>query len=166
MLEGTSINQKIQGAQEIGQEIMHDISNVCPADQLPTGWALPKGRKCTCFTSDQKQFLLEHFDRGVRTNKKVDPKWLADQMHKEKVQGNPKFSPNEWLTWQQIASFFSGMSKKRTKSAFDQHTRSQPTRHDKDRGEAACQLRSHKLKMQKNQWRLMLTKQKYQNQMS
>lgn len=117
MLEGTVINPHIHNAQNLSNEIMEDFTAVCPANQLPVGWALQKGRKCTRFTADQKQFLLEHFDKGAQTNKKVDPKWLATQMRKEQKGGNPRFSPSEWLSWQQIASFFSRTSRNRIKSA-------------------------------------------------
>ena len=52
------------------------------------------------FDPDVKQYLTEKFYKGVQTNQKVDPKWLETQMIGEKIDGVPRFSPEQFLTWQ------------------------------------------------------------------
>ena len=70
-------------------------------EELEVGHALPKGRKNTHFTKEQKDFLTEKFSSGVgakkHKRKKVPQIALEMQM---------KFERKDWLTETQIQSFF------------------------------------------------------------
>ena len=70
-------------------------------EELEVGHALPKERKNTHFTKEQKDFLTEKFSSGVgakkHKRKKVPQIALEMQM---------KFERKDWLTETQIQSFF------------------------------------------------------------
>lgn len=80
---------------------------------LPEGWALKVRKPVKQFTAAQKAFLHEKFDEGARTKRKYDPHDVAKLMRKD-----PRFpSRSDWLTWTQIASFWSRLSSNRERSA-------------------------------------------------
>jgi hypothetical protein len=76
--------------------------------QLPKGWALRVPKRTTRYTVAQKTYLKEKFDVGIDSNKKYNPVDIAKQMRKQ-----PQFAERDWLTWQQIASYWSRLSKER-----------------------------------------------------
>jgi hypothetical protein len=62
----------------------------------------------TRFTENQKSFLIERFNIGVQTGHKEDPENVSTLMRNIKnADGSRRFSLAEFLTSQQITSFFS-----------------------------------------------------------
>ncbi len=63
------------------------------------------------FTLKQKQFLQQRFEAGAETGIKFNPTQTAQDMRKlQGPGGRAYFQPSEYLTWQQIASFWSRMN--------------------------------------------------------
>lgn len=56
--------------------------------------------------------MVSLFNKGKRTGSKVDPFDAAKAMQREKDDGEYVFTSTEYLTGQQIASFFSRLSMK------------------------------------------------------
>ena len=86
------------------------------APSLPMGWALkcsrPRGAR---FSTKQKEYLSAKFQIGERTGLKADPASVATAMRKAKdVNGERLFESTEFLTAQQVASFFSRLAAKKT----------------------------------------------------
>ena len=83
---------------------------------LPMGWALKsstttRGR----FTDNQKQYLMSKFSIGESTGNKANAVSVAKSMITARdSNGQRLFSSDEFLTSQQISSFFSRMAAKRT----------------------------------------------------
>lgn len=69
---------------------------------LHKGWALKEVKPRVLFSHSQKLYMKEKFDIGKHTGHKVDPYVASEEM---KLSGN--FSKEEFLTGQQIASYFS-----------------------------------------------------------
>ena len=83
---------------------------------LPMGWALKQSSNKARFSERQKQFLDERFNIGERTGKKSNGEDVAQQMRRVcRPDGNRLFYVNEFLTPQQISSYFSRMAAKRKK---------------------------------------------------
>ncbi|CAC5390524.1 unnamed protein product [Mytilus coruscus] len=75
---------------------------------LDQGWALRKQRKTSRFNDKQKKFLDEKFKQGTLTGNKADPTEVANEMrHKKQGNGERMFEINEFLSSQQINSYFS-----------------------------------------------------------
>ena len=72
------------------------------------GWARKPARTCTRYTPKQRAFLIEKFDSGV-AGQRADYKLTALEMQ------NPLsgFSPAEFLTGQQIRSFWYRLAQQR-----------------------------------------------------
>ncbi|CAG2253324.1 unnamed protein product [Mytilus edulis] len=80
---------------------------------LELGWALKEERKNKRFNVNQKEYLTEKFNKGLKTGRKEDPFLVSEEMLTErKEDGNRRFSYDEILSVQQITSFFSRMSRK------------------------------------------------------
>ena len=78
---------------------------------LPTGWALKKRRKNTRFSPRVRSYLLETFLQGEETGRKVSPQDATNRMRSKKDEaGNMVFAREEWLTVQQVKSYFSRLS--------------------------------------------------------
>lgn len=72
------------------------------------GWALKKKTTISHMTKRVKEWMKQKFNEGVITKKKADAVKVAREMQYIKDdEGNLKFSPLEWRTSKQIASFFS-----------------------------------------------------------
>ena len=71
-------------------------------------WALKCSRaRSTRFFTKQKEYLSAKFEIGERTGGKADPACVATAMWKAKdVNGEWLFDSTEFLTVQQVASFF------------------------------------------------------------
>lgn len=71
------------------------------------GWALREGRKHVTFSQPQKDYLLQLFNHGATSGDKYTPQEAEKKMREH--------FPNksDWLTWTQIASWFSREAKKR-----------------------------------------------------
>ncbi|CAC5383981.1 unnamed protein product [Mytilus coruscus] len=66
------------------------------------GWALKSKKKKTVFNQKQKDFMIEKFQIGKRTGSKVDANTASEEMRS----GHLGFSKDEFLTGQQIGSYF------------------------------------------------------------
>lgn len=82
---------------------------------LPMGWALRSSQvKRTRFTANQKDYLTKKFDLGEISGRKSDPESVARAMMAARdSEGNRLFTSAEFLTSQQVASFFSRLAAKR-----------------------------------------------------
>ncbi|KAK3093301.1 hypothetical protein FSP39_013873 [Pinctada imbricata] len=90
-------------------------SNVAKENTLNTGWALKSTKQRVVFNENQKEYVREQFQKGKKTGNKVDPYAAAVEMRNIVVNGKPKFSRAEFLTGQQIASYFSRISQQERK---------------------------------------------------
>ena len=80
------------------------------------GWALKNvASNRRRFNESQKRYLKEIFDLGEKTGRKADPNQVSKSMRKaRKEDGSPLFSAEEYMTTQQISSFFSCPSSKKS----------------------------------------------------
>ena len=83
---------------------------------LPMGWALKHSHaRSTRFSTKQKEYLIAKFQIGEQTGQKVDPTSVSRVMRTAKdSNGERLFDSTEFLTSQQIASFFSRLASKRS----------------------------------------------------
>lgn len=83
---------------------------------LSMGWALKSTQsRRTKFTENQKQHLNAKFQIGERTGKKADPTEVSKAMSTAKdSNGDRLFSYEDFLTSQQISSYFSRLAAKRS----------------------------------------------------
>ena len=80
---------------------------------LPEGWALKTAKKSARFSDAQKKYLEEKFNLGQDTGHKQDPEKVSKDMRlARKADGSRLFSGDEFLSAQQIQSFFSRMASK------------------------------------------------------
>ena len=79
---------------------------------LPMGWALKSTQsRRTKFTENQKQYHNAKFQIGERTRKKTDPTEVSKAMRTAKhSNGERLFSYEDFLTSQQISSYFSRLA--------------------------------------------------------
>lgn len=83
---------------------------------LPMGWALKHSHaRSTRFSTKQKEYLIAKFQIGEQTGQKADPTSVCRVMRTAKdSNGDRLFDSTEFLTSQQIASFFSRLASKRS----------------------------------------------------
>ena len=80
---------------------------------LLQGWALRSSKKTTRFNDHQKSYLDEKFKIGQVTGHKLDPHDVARDMRYAKTEtGERRFQVEEFLTSQQVQSYFSRTSAK------------------------------------------------------
>lgn len=77
---------------------------------LKKRWALKKRRTVKRFLSNQTSFLRDAFIQGEITGHKCDPEEVAAKMRTARNNGCRLFSKHEFLSSNQIASYFSRMS--------------------------------------------------------
>ena len=79
------------------------------------GWALRSSQlKRTRFNANQKDYLTKKFDLGEISGRKSDPESVARAMMAARdSEGNRLFTSAEFLTSQQVTSFFSRLAAKR-----------------------------------------------------
>ncbi|XP_078358985.1 uncharacterized protein LOC144643554 [Oculina patagonica] len=86
----------------------------CVSDKCQMGWALKSSAKKGRFSEKQKKFLDAKFDLGEQTGKKSSGEDVARQMRRARGEdGKRLFAVDEFLTPQQITSYFSRMAAKR-----------------------------------------------------
>jgi len=74
----------------------------------PEGFALKQVNKAYWFNEKHQQYLTARFNIGQESSKKVDAEIVATEMRRAKgLNGEPLFIFSEFLTTQQVASFFS-----------------------------------------------------------
>jgi hypothetical protein len=99
LLEGSSTQPFIAGP---------EVPTSTSAEVLPQGWALKSSKKAGRFNDNQKQYLDDKFRIGQQTGHKADPTQVAhDLRYPKNGDGSRRFSVNEFLTPQQIKSYFS-----------------------------------------------------------
>ena len=77
--------------------------------RLLKGWALKKS--CRRLDDHVKAYLAECYNKGEVTEQKACTKDVAETMkYKKDSNGNPVFSPCQWLQPSQVVSFFSRQS--------------------------------------------------------
>ena len=75
---------------------------------LSQGWALRQTEKAAPFNANQRSYLDEKFLIGQSTGIKADPSQVARDLRKARTEsGKRRFSIDEFLTPQQIKSYFS-----------------------------------------------------------
>ena len=83
---------------------------------LQAGWALSKPRSSVRFSPKVKEYLTARFTIGERTGRKADPSQVATDMRNAKNESNERlFTRSEWLSKNQVQSFFSRMAAARRK---------------------------------------------------
>ena len=86
-------------------------------EKLPSGWALKKHPKRARFSDKQKKYLLQKYDLGEDSGRKLEAGDVKINMKTCKDDKGVKlFRPAEYLTEQQIASFFSRETAKRRRA--------------------------------------------------
>ncbi|CAG2223571.1 unnamed protein product [Mytilus edulis] len=81
-------------------------------NSLTLGWALKTERKSKRFNKNQKDYLTEKIDKGLKTGRKEDPFNVSEGMlHVKNSDGTRRFTYDEILSVQQVTSFFSRMCK-------------------------------------------------------
>jgi len=77
------------------------------------GWALKQAKKAYRFNEEQRQYLEAKFNIGQESGMKVDAETVAKEMRRARASnGERLFRVSEFLTAQQVASFFSRMAAK------------------------------------------------------
>jgi hypothetical protein len=101
-LEGLRVGQTLPSVNEAMEDILkgRDTSTT----PLPKGWALRVRKSSAVFSENLRTYLTSKFDVGVKTGRKLDPKTVAKQMRNQ-------FPKDEWLTWGQIASYWSRLAR-------------------------------------------------------
>lgn len=96
--------------------VTREHSSDAPGFSSYMGWALKTSfSRNTRFNSSQKDYLIKKFEIGEKTGRKLDPGTVAKDMRAAKdPNGKRLFNCNEFLTSQQIQSFFARLASKRT----------------------------------------------------
>ncbi|XP_063438318.1 uncharacterized protein LOC134719242 [Mytilus trossulus] len=93
-----------------------DNNNNDATDKLNKGWALKVNKPKTIFILDQKAYLHEKFMIGKTTGRKEDPSKVAEEMrYVLKKWRKNRFTRSQYITSQQIASYFSRLVQKEKK---------------------------------------------------
>lgn len=75
------------------------------------GWAMKRAKAGVRFSQDVKEFLNRIFLKGEETGQKANPSEVSSQLRKIRTpNGEKRFKRSEWLTVQQITSYFSRLS--------------------------------------------------------
>jgi len=84
------------------------------------GWALKQTKKSARFNDNQKRYLEEKFRLGQETGHKADPSQVAhDLRHAKYDNGERRFGVSEFLTPQQVQSYFSRTAAKLRQTVAD-----------------------------------------------
>lgn len=110
-------SQKLSESTSV-QPVMLSTSN--DAQSTPTlcqGWASRQTKKAVRFNENQRSYLDKKFNIGLASGIKVDPAQVArDLRHARNNNGDRRFIIDEFLTAQQIKSYFSRKAAKNKKS--------------------------------------------------
>ena len=100
--EGRSVGATSHDERTVPREVAANTT------QLARGWALKQTKKSGCLSETQKKYLNEKFSIGQQTGHKVDPLSVArDMRYARNTEGNRLFTRDEFLSAQQIQSYFS-----------------------------------------------------------
>ena len=110
----SSVDQ-VEQVSDSGESI-GGLEQAVPALNIRQWWALSKQRVLNCFTPNVKEYLNKKFDFGVKTGFKAEPEQVTAEMRNSRdEQNNHRFSREEWLTANQIKSYFSRLASSRRK---------------------------------------------------
>ncbi|XP_066270491.1 uncharacterized protein [Branchiostoma lanceolatum] len=131
-----------QGPSEVPHlEPSLEASRTTPSPQQ--GWALRNPKKHVRFSSKQKEYLDKRFQIGETTGKKSDPLTVSKEMrHACDAQGKRLFQVQEFLTGQQISSYFSRRAAKRRQTPEDAEDDEQDSRSAAIES-ANCNIQAH-----------------------
>ena len=77
------------------------------------GWALKEAKRVEKFNENRKSYLQAKFNIGQASGRKLDPEVVAKEMRRARaIDGERLFLVEEFLSPQQISSFFSRMAAK------------------------------------------------------
>ena len=97
----------VEGSSEAVSAALGQGDIAVSTSTLPKGWALKTTKKFTRFSDTQKKYLEEKFKLGQATGQKQDPINIArDMRFAKKMDGSKLFKRDEYLTTQQVQSFF------------------------------------------------------------
>ena len=83
---------------------------------LKSGWALKGRQKATRFSTKQKDFLIDLFEKGEKTKGREDPRNVCVIMRNARDErGNKIFVSSEYMRKEQIASFISRLCSQKRK---------------------------------------------------
>ena len=103
--EGSTSGSSIRSSEETADT---------PPSDLSQGWALSKPRVSTRFSPKVKAYLNAKFELGEKTGLKTDPNQVsADMRNARDEENNRRFSRQEWLSKNQIKSYFSRLASAR-----------------------------------------------------
>ncbi|XP_063397325.1 uncharacterized protein LOC134681606 [Mytilus trossulus] len=103
----TKVTSKVEKTYSLSSD------TVVVQENITEGWALKTRKPPTLFSKEQKLYLDEKFKIGETTGKKEDPITVSQEMRTTKVKGKRRFKMSEFLTSQQIGSYFSRVSRKK-----------------------------------------------------
>ena len=88
------------------------LNNKEPDTATPEGWALKSSKKSVRFSRKVKDHLLKIFDEGEKTGIKANPQEVFFRLRnaRNRKTGTKLFQKSEWLTAQQITSYFGRLS--------------------------------------------------------
>ncbi|KAK3109197.1 hypothetical protein FSP39_025224 [Pinctada imbricata] len=93
-------------------QVASEVSSGNPTS-LQLGWASKQKKKKIVFSDKQTKFMRDQFNVGKTTGRKMDPFIVSQDMRSLKnPDGSFLFTKTEYLTGQQISSFFSRLSMK------------------------------------------------------
>ena len=105
LLYTEKVSEDISAQPTLTVQASYQAEEVAPLTQ---GWALKRQRKAARFTEDQRKYLDDKFQIGQETGHKADPEKVAKEMRYARDEsGQRRFKVEEFLTVQQIQSFFS-----------------------------------------------------------
>ena len=88
------------------------VSSSCK-QKASEGWALKEAKRVERFNENQKSYLQAKFNIGQASGRKLDPEVVAKEMRRARaIDGERLFLVEEFLSPQQISSFFSRMAAK------------------------------------------------------
>ena len=118
------------------------VSNSNQSQSLKEGWALKETKKPYRFNEKQKAYLEAKFNIGQSTGRKVDPDKVAKEMRRARgTDGKRLFGVSEFLTPQQVSSFFSRLATKLRQQQIDV-TPQDALAHQFLRGKSKCSFHS------------------------
>ena len=105
-----------KGKQSDASDIFVTSTSHCTAPENKMGWALSKFSSSSRFSTNVRNYLTAKFDIGEQTGCKFNSSDVEADMRKCRNENNERrFSREEWLTSNQIKSFFSRLSAARKK---------------------------------------------------
>ncbi|XP_048586205.1 uncharacterized protein LOC116616791 [Nematostella vectensis] len=100
----------VSAARELTIERSLDLQLASGQPTVKRGWALKRSKKAVRFTEKVKRYLTGVCLEGEQTGKKADPSEVATRLKSLRSDGRKKFASEEWLTTQQITSYFSRLT--------------------------------------------------------